>query len=103
MRRPAVPLVWIHFRIPAKQRAFAGCHLWLHGREPARFLARRFVDHEPGIRSPQAQMQADNTAINTLRICGPVMQSRDREGALVRRRLPAPASVPPADSFSEAP
>ncbi len=103
MSRPAAQLVWINSRIRAMLLAFASCHPWLHWREPARLPARRFVDHEPGIHSPQAQMQAGTTAINSFGIANPLKQSRDREGALVRRWLRELASVPPADSFSEGP
>jgi deoxyribodipyrimidine photolyase len=48
-------------------------------------------------------MQAGTTAINSFGIANPLKQSRDREGALVRRWLRELASVPPADSFSEGP
>ena len=41
-----------------------------HRRFTADFMAGHFVDYEPGIHYPQAQMQAGTTGINTFR-CGP--------------------------------
>ena len=87
---------WINFRMRAMLMSFASYHLWLHWREPALFLARRFTDYEPGIHYAQAQMQAGTTGINTLRIYNPVKQSQDQDpdGAFIRRWLPELAGVP---------
>ena len=87
---------WINFRMRAMLMSFASYHLWLHWREPAVLLARRFIDYEPGIHYSQAQMQAGTTGINTFRIYNPVKQSLDQdpEGRFIREWLPELTRVP---------
>ncbi|MGB5651771.1 MAG: deoxyribodipyrimidine photo-lyase, partial [Sedimenticolaceae bacterium] len=81
---------WINFRMRALLMSVASYQLWLHWREPALHLARQFVDYEPGIHYPQAQMQSGTTGINTLRIYNPVKQSmdQDKEGVFIRTWIP---------------
>ena len=87
---------WINFRMRAMLVSFASHHLWLHWRQPALFLARQFIDFEPGIHFSQMQMQSGTTGINTLRIYSPTEQARvqDPDGAFIRRWLPELARVP---------
>jgi deoxyribodipyrimidine photo-lyase len=87
---------WINFRMRAMLMSFASYHLWLHWRQPAVFLARRFTDYEPGIHYAQSQMQAGTTGINTFRIYNPVKQSQDQDpaGRFIREWLPELARVP---------
>ncbi len=86
---------WINFRMRAMLMSVASYQLWLHWREPALHLARQFVDYEPGIHYPQAQMQSGTTGINTLRIYNPIKQSLDQdpEGRFIRRWIPELARV----------
>ncbi len=81
---------WINFRMRAMLVSFASYHLWLHWREPGLFLARQFLDFEPGIHWSQMQMQSGTTGINTLRIYSPAKQARDQdpEGVYIRRWVP---------------
>jgi deoxyribodipyrimidine photo-lyase len=81
---------WINFRMRAMLVSFAAYHLWLHWREPGLFLARQFLDFEPGIHWSQMQMQSGTTGINTLRIYSPTKQARDHDptGDYVRRWVP---------------
>ena len=81
---------WINFRMRAMLVSFASYHLWLHWRRPAVFLARHFLDYEPGIHFSQFQMQAGVTGINTLRIYSPAKQviDQDPEGEFLRRYCP---------------
>ena len=81
---------WINFRMRAMLVSFAAYHLWLHWREPGLFLARQFLDFEPGIHWSQMQMQSGTTGINTLRIYSPAKQARDHDpqGSYVRRWVP---------------
>ena len=87
---------WLNFRMRAMIVSFASYHLWLHWREPALFLAREFLDYEPGIHYSQIQMQSDVTGINAVRIYNPVKQGRDQDpaGIFGRKWIPALADVP---------
>jgi len=81
---------WLNFRMRAMLVSFAAYHLWLHWREPGLFLARQFLDFEPGIHWSQMQMQSGTTGINTLRIYSPAKQARDHDpdARHVRRWVP---------------
>jgi deoxyribodipyrimidine photo-lyase len=81
---------WLNFRMRAMLVSFAAYHLWLHWREPGLFLARQFLDFEPGIHWSQMQMQSGTTGINTLRIYSPAKQARDHDptGLYVRQWVP---------------
>jgi deoxyribodipyrimidine photo-lyase len=87
---------WLNFRMRAMVASFAAYHLWLHWRQPAVFLARHFLDFEPGIHFSQFQMQAGTTGINTIRIYSPAKQVLDQDprGVFIRRWLPELAGVP---------
>ena len=89
---------WINFRMRAMLVSFAAYHLWLHWRRPAVFLARHFVDYEPGIHYSQFQMQSGTTGINTVRIYSPIKQVLDHDprGVFIRRYVPELAGVPDA-------
>jgi len=81
---------WLNFRMRAMLVSFASYHLWLHWRETGLFLARQFLDFEPGIHWSQMQMQSGTTGINTLRIYSPAKQALDHDpqGVFVRRWVP---------------
>ena len=87
---------WINFRMRAMLVSVASYPLWLHWRPVGEWLARQFVDYEPGIHWSQMQMQAGTTGINTTRVYNPIKQARDHDprGVFVRRWLPALRSVP---------
>jgi deoxyribodipyrimidine photo-lyase len=81
---------WLNFRMRAMLVSFAAYHLWLHWREPGLFLARQFLDFEPGIHWSQMQMQSGTTGINTVRVYSPSKQAADHDpdGVFVRRWVP---------------
>ena len=87
---------WVNFRMRAMLVSFAAHHLWLHWRSFAPYLARQFVDFEPGIHYSQVQMQSGTTGINTVRIYSPIKQALDQdpEGIFIKNYLPELQSVP---------
>jgi len=87
---------WINFRMRAMLMSFASYHLWLDWRPTSVYLARLFLDYEPGIHYAQAQMQSGTTGINTLRIYSPTKQALDHDpfGAFIRRYIPELEPVP---------
>ncbi len=87
---------YLNFRMRAMLVSFASYDLWLHWREPGVFLARQWLDYEPGIHYSQMQMQSGTTGINTVRIYDPTKQAHDQdpEGVFIRRWVPELASVP---------
>ncbi|MEJ7137028.1 deoxyribodipyrimidine photo-lyase/cryptochrome family protein [Amphibiibacter pelophylacis] len=89
---------WINFRMRAMLVSVAAYALWLHWRPVGLWLARQFLDYEPGIHWSQMQMQSGTTGINTTRVYNPVKQAQDHDpdGHFVRRWLPALRRVPDA-------
>lgn len=87
---------WINFRMRAMLVSFASYHLWLDWRRTAPYLARLFIDYEPGIHYSQIQMQSGTTGINSVRIYSPIKQASDHdpEGSFIRRWVPELAAVP---------
>ena len=94
--RSLVATGWLNFRMRAMLVSFASYHLWLHWRPTGIFLARQFLDFEPGIHWSQMQMQSGTTGINTLRVYSPTKQALDQdpEGMFIRRWVPELARVP---------
>jgi len=94
--RSLVSTGWLNFRMRAMLVSFASYHLWLHWRQTGLFLARQFLDFEPGIHWSQMQMQSGTTGINTLRIYSPTKQAQDQDpqGLFIRRWVPELARVP---------
>jgi len=87
---------WINFRMRAMLVSVATYPLWLDWHPVGLWLARLFVDYEPGIHWSQIQMQAGTTGINLPRVYNPIKQARDHdpEGHFVRSWLPALRTVP---------
>ncbi len=87
---------WLNFRMRAMLVSVAAYPLWLHWREVGHWLAREFLDYEPGIHWPQVQMQSGTTGINATRVYNPIKQAMDHDphGHFVRRWLPALRRVP---------
>jgi deoxyribodipyrimidine photo-lyase len=92
---------WLNFRMRAMLVSVAAYPLWLHWRPVGEWLARQFLDYEPGIHWSQMQMQSGTTGINLPRIYNPLKQARDHDpkGVFVRRWLPYLRAVPDAWIF----
>ncbi|WP_424952788.1 uracil-DNA glycosylase [Deinococcus sp.] len=87
---------WLNFRMRAMLVSFASQHLWLHWRQTGLFLARQWLDNEPGIHWSQMQMQSSTVGINAVRVYSPTRQARlqDPQGVFIRRWIPELADVP---------
>ena len=94
--RSLIATGWLNFRMRALLVSVASNQLWLPWQLTAPYLAKLFVDYEPGIHYPQIQMQSGTTGINQLRMYNPIKQSQDNDpkGEFIKRYIPELRFVP---------
>jgi deoxyribodipyrimidine photo-lyase len=87
---------YINFRMRAMLVSFFVFNLWQDWRD-LHFLARQFLDYEPGIHYLQIQMQSGVIGTHEIRIYNPIKNSvtHDAEGIFIKKWLPVLKEIPP--------
>ncbi|MGB3776061.1 MAG: FAD-binding domain-containing protein, partial [Leeuwenhoekiella sp.] len=94
--RCVVATGYLNFRMRAMVTSFLTHHLFQHFTTGSAWLARQFLDFEPGIHYGQFQMQAGLTGTNTVRVYNPVKNAMDHdpEAKFIKQWIPALTALP---------
>lgn len=92
---------FLNFRMRAMLATFWSFSLWQPWKPGAVYLAKVFLDFEPGIHYAQWQMQAGLTGYHPLRIFNPIIQFKqhDSKAVFVKKWVPELAKVPVPQIF----
>lgn len=87
---------YLNFRLRATVVSFLTHHLWQDWSKGSGYLAKMFIDYEPGIHFSQFQMQAGTVGVHTIRIYNPVKQSleKDKEAVFITKWVPELEKLP---------
>ncbi len=87
---------YLNFRMRAMVTSFLTHHLFQHFTTGSAWLARQFLDFEPGIHYGQFQMQAGLTGTNTVRVYNPVKNALDHdpEAVFIKKWIPELRELP---------
>lgn len=87
---------YLNFRMRSMSVSFLVHHLFQHFSTGSEWLARQFLDFEPGIHYGQFQMQAGFTATNTIRIYNPTKNAidHDAEAIYIKKYVPELRDLP---------
>ena len=87
---------YLNFRMRSMIVSFFTHHLWQPWQLSSHFLARNFLDFEPGIHYSQLQMQAGETGVNTIRIYNPTKNAieKDKEAIFIKKWIPELKNIP---------
>lgn len=96
--RAVVETGYLNFRMRAMVTSFLTHHLFQHFRTGSAWLARQFLDFEPGIHYGQFQMQAGLTGINTVRVYNPTKNAldHDADAVFIKKYIPELQNLPTA-------
>ncbi|WP_241480023.1 cryptochrome/deoxyribodipyrimidine photo-lyase family protein [Kordia jejudonensis] len=87
---------YLNFRMRSMCVSFLVHHLFQHFSTGSKWLARQFLDFEPGIHYAQFQMQSGFTATNTIRIYNPTKNALDYdpEAIFIKKFVPELRDLP---------
>lgn len=87
---------YLNFRMRSMIVSFLMHHLFQHFSMGSVWLARQFLDFEPGIHYGQFQMQSGFTATNTIRIYNPTKNAldHDSEAVFIKKYVPELKHLP---------
>ena len=94
--RCVVQTGYINFRMRSMVTSFLTHHLFQHFTTGSKWLARQFLDFEPGIHYGQMQMQAGLTGTNTVRIYNPTKNAFDHDSSalFIKKYVPELKKLP---------